>query len=209
MRAQIIFGSQSDESIYSYFAESLKKNDIMTDVKVLSAHRNPLELKDLLSKLPPQPIIAGAGLAAHLPGVVASLVTYPVFGIPVKSQFQGLDAFLSIVQMPKGVPVACTFDADALNQFFLKKNFEEKIHSTQTADGNANIQDANIFVASLEEHEATEFNGIRVLWLTDAEKQSPEFTLKWHKLAQQKGLWVGANRLENAKIFLQKMRGIL
>ncbi|MCB0347599.1 MAG: AIR carboxylase family protein [Bdellovibrionales bacterium] len=208
MKIQIIFGSQSDESIYSAIQSDLEKRDHRTDVKVLSAHRNPLELKALLSDLPPQPIIAGAGLAAHLPGVVASLVTYPVFGVPVKSVFQGLDAFLSIVQMPKGVPVACSFHSTSIADFLAKNNFEEKIYSTQTSDTNCELKDANILIANLEEHKATAFSGVRVLHTTSEEKTNPAFTLKWHEVALQTGLWVGINRLENAKIFLEKMRSL-
>ncbi len=208
MKVQIIFGSESDEKIYSEVQTELQRYDHQVDVKVLSAHRNPKELKALLNDLAPQPIVAGAGLAAHLPGVVASLVTYPVFGVPVQSVFKGLDAFLSIVQMPKGVPVACSFQSQAISTFLDKNNFEEKIFSLSTDDSNCKVEDANILIASLEDHKKTKFSGLRVLWLTNEEKADPAFTLKWHDFALTTGLWVGVNRLENAKIFLEKMRNL-
>jgi len=106
MKGLIIFGSRSDEFFYKNLLEEVK-NVCDTEFYILSAHRNPDELEALLKSKTYDFIIAGAGLAAHLPGVVASKVKCPVFGLPVNSQFSGLDAFLSIVQMPGGVPVLC------------------------------------------------------------------------------------------------------
>ncbi len=104
MKILIVFGSTSDERIYAPLAESLGKKHLV-QMEVLSAHRDPDKLALLLQNATYDCICAGAGLAAHLPGVVASQVSKPVFGIPVDGCFGGLDAFLSIVQMPFGVPV--------------------------------------------------------------------------------------------------------
>ncbi|MBT7608243.1 MAG: AIR carboxylase family protein [Bacteriovoracaceae bacterium] len=104
MKILTLFGSISDERIYAPLCESLGKKH-QVKMEVISAHRNPVELEKVLETSDCDIIIGGAGLAAHLPGVVASKTSKPVFGIPVDGNFGGLDAFLSIVQMPFGVPV--------------------------------------------------------------------------------------------------------
>lgn len=115
MKLLVVFGSQSDHRTFGPLVEKLKsKHEVRFEV--MSAHRNAQGLKELLKKNSDvQAVIAGAGLAAHLPGVVASQVNCPVFGLPVDSIFQGLDAFLSIVQMPRGVPVLASSPGDFLS----------------------------------------------------------------------------------------------
>jgi 5-(carboxyamino)imidazole ribonucleotide mutase len=103
-RVLVLFGSQSDDYVFNGINETLSKN-FEVDFHILSAHRNPEDLRKLIEKDEFDFIVAGAGLAAHLPGVCASLTKKPVFGIPVEAAFGGLDAYLSIVQMPFGVPV--------------------------------------------------------------------------------------------------------
>jgi 5-(carboxyamino)imidazole ribonucleotide mutase len=102
----IIMGSQSDEKICEKVTSVLDEYTIKYEVKVISAHRNPTQLDDYVSKSDAKIFIAIAGLAAALPGVIASKTLKPVIGVPVDSKLGGLDALLSIVQMPKGVPVA-------------------------------------------------------------------------------------------------------
>jgi 5-(carboxyamino)imidazole ribonucleotide mutase len=105
----IIMGSQSDWSTMTHAAETLDALGIAYDVRIVSAHRTPERLyafakgaKDAGVKV----IIAGAGGAAHLPGMTAALTTLPVLGVPIESQaLSGLDSLYSIVQMPPGVPV--------------------------------------------------------------------------------------------------------
>lgn len=80
---------------------------ITHEVKILSAHRSPRELEKYLRECKAKIFIGIAGLAAHLPGFVAAHTNKPVIGVPVNAQLGGLDSLLSIVQMPKGVPVAC------------------------------------------------------------------------------------------------------
>ena len=109
-KVAIIMGSQSDWAVMQGAAEALKEFSIPFDVEVVSAHRTPDKMKSFAKKAERngiKAIIAGAGGAAHLPGMIASLTTLPVIGIPVKlKNLNGLDSLLSIVQMPKGVPVA-------------------------------------------------------------------------------------------------------
>ncbi|MDD1777748.1 MAG: 5-(carboxyamino)imidazole ribonucleotide mutase [Candidatus Helarchaeota archaeon] len=102
----IIMGSQSDEKICEKVTSILDEYTIDYEVKVISAHRNPLQLEQYVLKSEAKIFIAIAGLAAALPGVIASKTLKPVIGVPVDSKLGGLDALLSIVQMPKGVPVA-------------------------------------------------------------------------------------------------------
>lgn len=107
----IIMGSQSDLSIMNAAAEILQKFNIPYEIDIVSAHRTPDKMFDYAKSAVDRGlkvIIAGAGGAAHLPGMVASLTPLPVIGVPVKSSnsIDGWDSLLSIVQMPNGVPVA-------------------------------------------------------------------------------------------------------
>lgn len=107
----IIMGSQSDLNIMNAAAEVLQKFNIPFEIDIVSAHRTPDKMFDYAKSAVDRGlmvIIAGAGGAAHLPGMVASLTPLPVIGVPVKSSnsIDGWDSLLSIVQMPNGVPVA-------------------------------------------------------------------------------------------------------
>src|SRR3989339_1016068 len=104
MNILIVFGSKSDQRVYDPLVSVLSKSHSI-QFDILSAHRNPIELDLLLKTKAFDLIIAGAGLAAHLPGVVASKVDTPVIGLPINASLAGLDATLSILQMPFMVPV--------------------------------------------------------------------------------------------------------
>jgi len=108
-RVGLIMGSRSDWATLKHAAAVLDELGIAHDDRVVSAHRTPKRLVDYASgarKRGLQVIIAGAGGAAHLPGMVAAMTTLPVLGVPVQSRaLRGLDSLLSIVQMPAGVPV--------------------------------------------------------------------------------------------------------
>ena len=109
MKVGIIFGSKSDTDVMRGAANCLKEFEIPYEAHILSAHRVPEKLEEVLNKLEAEGcevIIAGAGLAAHLPGVIASKTTLPVIGVPIKAALEGIDALYSIVQMPKAIPVA-------------------------------------------------------------------------------------------------------
>ena len=103
-KALIIFGSKSDEKVYNEIDSQLKKLKVDFDLRVSSAHKTPDDVDRALQN-DYCVIIAGAGLAAHLPGVVAARVLRPIIGVPCEANYQGLDALLSVVQMPPGVPV--------------------------------------------------------------------------------------------------------
>lgn len=102
----IIIGSNSDKELGENAAEILKEFGIEYEIKVLSAHRNPKALAKYVEESNAKVFITIAGLAAALPGVVAAHTIKPVIGVPKDVKLNGLDALLSIVQMPTGVPVA-------------------------------------------------------------------------------------------------------
>ena len=108
-RVAILMGSRSDLETMNHAGDMLAKLDIPYEVRILSAHRAPDALVDYVSKAEErgiQVIIAGAGGAAHLAGVIAAKTILPVLGVPMQSKaLQGMDSLLSIVQMPKGIPV--------------------------------------------------------------------------------------------------------
>ena len=105
----IIMGSQSDYSTMKFTEDTLNYLKIRFDTKIVSAHRTPKRLFEFAKKAEKNKIsiiIAGAGGSAHLPGMVAAITTIPVIGVPIESKkLKGLDSLLSIVQMPKGIPV--------------------------------------------------------------------------------------------------------
>ncbi|XP_058108127.1 phosphoribosylaminoimidazole carboxylase, chloroplastic-like isoform X2 [Magnolia sinica] len=122
-RVSIIMGSDSDLRVMKNAAEVLKTFDVPFEVSIVSAHRTPERMFSFASSAQArgvQVIIAGAGGAAHLPGMVASLTSLPVIGVPVKgSSLDGVDSLLSILQMPKGVPVATVAIENATNAALL------------------------------------------------------------------------------------------
>jgi len=132
----IIMGSQSDLPVMSEAAEILEELGVEIEVTVVSAHRTPERMVEYAQKAKKRglkAIIAGAGGAAHLPGMVASLTTLPVIGVPVKSRnsIDGWDSILSILQMPGGIPVATVALDGAKNAGILAASiigaFDEKI----------------------------------------------------------------------------------
>ena len=150
----IIMGSQSDLSTMQAAADILEKLGVGFELQIVSAHRTPDLMFDYASKAVERGlkvIIAGAGGAAHLPGMVASLTPLPVIGVPIKSSnsIDGWDSVLSILQMPNGVPVATvalnaaqnagilaaqiigTFDADVLKKVFaFKEELKAKVNES-------------------------------------------------------------------------------
>lgn len=105
----IIMGSTSDMPVLEKAAKLFDEFEIPFEINALSAHRTPQEVTDFAVNAKSRGlkvIIAAAGMAAHLPGVIAAQTTVPVIGVPVKSTLEGMDALLAIVQMPPGIPVA-------------------------------------------------------------------------------------------------------
>ncbi len=119
----VVMGSKSDEPLMQPALDILKELGIEYEVSVISAHRNPEKAREYglsARERGIELIIAGAGGAAHLPGVLASWTTIPIIGVPLpSSELKGVDALLSIAQMPAGVPVACVSIGGAKNAALL------------------------------------------------------------------------------------------
>ncbi len=122
-KISIVMGSISDEKVMKKAADVLKEFNVSYEVNVISAHRMPTKTSEFAKNAENrgiEVIIAGAGKAAHLPGVIASYTDIPVIGVPIRTEdLQGIDSLLSIVQMPPGVPVACVAIDGAKNAALL------------------------------------------------------------------------------------------
>ena len=108
-KVSIIMGSTSDLPVMEAAAKFLNEMQIPFEMNALSAHRTPEKVEEFTRNANSRGIrviIAAAGMAAHLPGVIAAMTTIPVIGVPIKASLEGLDSLLSIVQMPPGIPVA-------------------------------------------------------------------------------------------------------
>ncbi len=121
-KVSIIMGSTSDLPVMEKAAALLNEFQIPFEINALSAHRTPKEVEAFATRAREngiQVIIAAAGMAAHLPGVIASMTTLPVIGVPINAGMEGMDALLAIVQMPPGIPVATVGVNGALNAALL------------------------------------------------------------------------------------------
>jgi 5-(carboxyamino)imidazole ribonucleotide mutase len=117
-KVSIIMGSTSDLDVMAKAAQLLDEFKIPFEMNALSAHRTPDEVEKFAKSAKDRGvkvIIAGAGMAAHLPGVIAAMTPLPVIGVPIKASLEGFDSILSIVQMPPGIPVATVAVNGAMN----------------------------------------------------------------------------------------------
>lgn len=117
-RVSIIMGSTSDLPVMEKAAKVLNDMEIPFEINALSAHRTPAEVEAFARNAADrgiEVIIAGAGMAAHLPGVIAAMTPVPVIGVPINSSLDGMDALLAIAQMPPGIPVATVAINGAMN----------------------------------------------------------------------------------------------
>ena len=117
-KVSIIMGSTSDFSVMEAAAKFFEEMEIPFEINALSAHRTPEKVEEFAKTAHQRGIkviIAGAGMAAHLPGVIAAMTHLPVIGVPIKATLEGMDSLLSIVQMPPGIPVATVGINNALN----------------------------------------------------------------------------------------------
>jgi phosphoribosylaminoimidazole carboxylase PurE protein len=188
MKIQIIFGSKSDERVYAPLAKSLEKFGSV-NMQVASAHRNPEQVREIVKTCGADLFVTGAGLAAHLPGVVASLTSKPVIGIAVDSGFNALDSFLSIAQMPKGVPVAAVHEKAVGDiPIFLEL-----------------LQQGKEPVAKIQGFDTRISKGSLMVCLS----REPDSLVKFCQLASTGGLWVGLNNEENLKLIWEKFKGII
>ena len=135
MDVEIILGSISDKEIAKKTVDVLKEFGVKYNVTVASAHRTPERVEQIIKEAHEKGVkvfIGIAGLAAHLPGVMASKTVKPVIGVPVDSSLDGMDALLSIAQMPPGIPVACVGigrgDNAALLACEMLGVYDEKMH---------------------------------------------------------------------------------
>lgn len=153
-------GSTSDLSVMEKAAEILNEFAIPFEMNALSAHRTPDEVEEFAKKAEKrgiEVIIAGAGMAAHLPGVIAAMTPLPVIGVPIKSSIEGLDALLAMVQMPPGIPVATVAINGAMNAGILAaqilargdEKLKEKI-ATYKASLKNKIVKANLELAKVK-----------------------------------------------------------
>lgn len=137
-KVSIIMGSTSDLPVMEKAAKLLDEFEIPFEINALSAHRTPAEVEKFAKNARAngiEVIIAAAGMAAHLPGVIASMTTVPVIGVPINASLDGMDALLAIVQMPPGIPVATVGINGALNAAILAvqmmavadKNLQDKL----------------------------------------------------------------------------------
>ena len=141
----IIMGSFSDWKIMEKAAQFFNDYEIPFEVKALSAHRTPEEVRDFALGAPERGvkvIIAAAGMAAHLPGVIAASSLIPVIGVPISAKLDGMDALLSIVQMPPGIPVATVGIDASLNAAILAAQMlsvGDDVIKAKLADYKANL----------------------------------------------------------------------
>lgn len=225
MAVLIIAASKSDVEIMRKAAAGLEKNKIVHEMRVCSAHRTPEMLDKILGENEYDVIIAAAGLAAALPGVVAAKTTAPVIGVPLTGAFEGLDALLSIIQMPPGIPVITTGvnnsegaaaaavmivgnKARKVNLISVKNKSQKAMEKAVEALKQFGIpysctdktaSDAiNICLIDINEKEATAGKNMTIYCPT-TEKETAADAEKLLGLTK-KGVWVGLNRGENAAV---------
>ncbi len=221
-KALIIFGSKTDEGVYSKIVKELKKQKIDFDLRISSAHKTPEEVDKILQN-DYAVIIAGAGLAAHLPGVIASKVIRPVIGVPCEGNYQGLDALLAIAQMPPGVPVLAVgvgkSDVAAQNCAKMMKKYESvaiigdenndavkkavetlrKFDIMPVFDSKPNPKSVNMEFTYFDEHVEKKDELVIYCPLLLEKDDKAESALNFLKHTEH-GLWVGINNGINAAV---------
>ncbi|MEN0057322.1 MAG: AIR carboxylase family protein [Bdellovibrio sp.] len=230
MKIQVLFGSASDERVYGPLCRSLEKCGSV-QMEVASAHRNPERVREVVTGCGADVFVAGAGLAAHLPGVVASLTTKPVFGVAVNGAFAGLDAFLSVVQMPKGVPVMAVTEENHLEIAEQLLRWKALPVDKIVMHWNRQLETYAPLRKALDEIQAQ--SGVKVEWgetssvgclgeivspwevpqgkglnLFVCEKDqlaSAQLALDFYAKARQGGAWVGANNIGNLVLQWKKL----
>ncbi|MBW2980883.1 AIR carboxylase family protein [Candidatus Woesearchaeota archaeon] len=218
----VIFGSKSDEKVYSRVIDVLKQNKVEHELRICSAHRTPEEIGNILAT-EHSVVIAGAGLAAALPGAVAAKTIRPVIGVPCQVNYLGLDSLLSIAQMPPGIPVLAVgvnqAEIAAQNALLMLESYEivniiadEKTKAVEKAEAMLNQ-----FGVKYKESLKPEPNAVNLefvyfdepvekknelciycpLLLEEDDKAEAAINLLKHS---NHGLWVGLNRGDNAAL---------
>lgn len=218
----IIFGSQTDEKMYNEIAKELKRLKVEYDLRVSSAHKTPEDVDKTLEK-EYSVIIAGAGLAAHLPGVCAAKVLKPVIGVPCEGSYQGLDALLSIAQMPPGIPVlavgvgqarVAAENAAKMLRRYENVNIIGDQNDSAVQKAVATLKKFNILYKFSREHHPNSVN-IEFTYFSEPVEEKDELVIYCPLLAPKDdvaesainflkhtnhGLWVGTNNGVNAAI---------
>ena len=226
MTILIIAASKSDVEVMNKAAAVLKQNNIKYEMRVCSAHRTPELLDSILEAKEYDAIIAGAGLAAALPGVVAAKTIAPVIGVPLSGAFEGLDSLLSIIQMPPGIPVITTgvnnSTEAAAAAVRIVKNSARKVNITSLHNKNKKAVDKaaeilkqfgipyectdrenkdaiNLVFVDINEKTTAAANENLTICCPTTEKETAIDVVKLLQLTK-KGVWVGLNRGENAAV---------
>lgn len=222
MKIQVLFGSNSDERVYGPLCRSLEKCGSV-QMTVASAHRNPDLVHEVVKNCGADVFVAGAGLAAHLPGVVASLTNKPVVGVAVNGAFAGLDAFLSIVQMPKGVPVMAVTEDNITHVADMLLRFQNLPKNTIHMHWNKNMETYPVLQKAIADIQ--DLSGVQVSWAEEGDAaclgeivspwetpktqglhlficdkpqlQNMHLALEFFAKARSGGMWVGANNVGN------------
>lgn len=215
----VVFASRSNKRVYDRVVAELSKLGVQFEFRVCSAHKTPDEL-DVILRKDYSLIIAGAGMAAHLAGVIAARKVVPVIGVPCSDSFSGLDAFLSTLQMPPGIPVLCVGvdcaeEAALAASLMMKKpssvsvmvksGFAERAADTLSRLG-ARYElsyvlaedSVNIRFVPLDEVGEAVSDGKLVINCPVSEKANGRDALRLLSIRQ--GLWVGLNRADNAAV---------
>lgn len=229
-KALLLFGSRSDSRVYNEIITELGSKAIEFELKIASAHRTPKEVEKIVKNTDAGVIIAGAGLSAALPGVVASHTLTPVIGVPVAGNYEGLDAFLSIAQMPPGIPVlavgventkeAASYAIEILaeNNFIAIIKNSDDFAITNAIDKAKKILDSfNVSHAVMKGNEAKNEQTVYIEFVKLGEDKPQERkgkTIIYVPVSKEsdindaltamklagQGLWVGLNRGENAAL---------
>ncbi len=220
-----MFGSGSDKETYDPVVAGLKQSNDVT-VRVLSAHKTPKQAEAALAG-DYDLYVAGAGLASHLPGFIAAKVTKPVVGIPCPGKFGGLDALLSTLQMPPGIPVLTTgVSGKQAAQQISRMRDTQGVLTVVGGPANKYVEKAEAILKELGVSyqlsnacragcmniqfvplgEKTAEQDRMIIYVPIADETNPEDALKLLEMTQH-GLWVGVNRADNAAIAAAQLQG--
>ncbi len=220
MTVLVLFGSKSDDAAYKLICNGLKKEKIIHELRIASAHKTPEQVEKIISG-DYEMVIAGAGLAAHLPGIAAARTAVPVLGVPCKGAYDGLDAFLSIVQMPPGIPVLCVNADNAAKE--AKKILEKKDKVAVVGEGKAaekamkmleelgiafemgDIAEDAVNIVFTELGKAIDERKELIIYCPVGGARAEEAVDAMN--AARHGLWVGANNGENAAVAAAEILG--
>jgi 5-(carboxyamino)imidazole ribonucleotide mutase len=219
----VLFASKSDEESYNKVVIGLKDKGIDYDLRLASAHKTPDLVEEIIKSDDYNLIISGAGLAAHLPGVVAAKKIIPVLGVPCPGAYDMLDSFLSIVQMPPGIPVLAVMAenaAEEANKILDNRNKVSVVGEGKAASkamktleelgvsfemGEIMPDAVNLVFTDLGSEVARKDE--LVIYCPTFEEETRAQNAESAMDAAENGLWVGVNRGENAAIAAAEILG--